>query len=88
MTTGGTRGGGPTAGRSRPRGWNHERPLAKRGRRDAPLAGRWLGEAGWVPDAVVCSTARRARETWTLASAGLSAAVPAASPDVRYEPRV
>ena len=67
---------------------DHERPLAKRGRRDAPLAGRWLGEAGWVPDAVVCSTARRARETWTLASAGLSAAVPAASPGVRYEPRV
>ena len=67
---------------------DHDRPLAKRGRRDAPLAGRWLGESGYVPDAVICSTARRARETWDLASAGLAATAPGASPVVRYEPRV
>jgi phosphohistidine phosphatase len=67
---------------------DHDRPLAKRGRRDAPLIGRWLGESGWVPDAVVCSTAARARETWALASSGLTEAVPAAAPAVRYEPRV
>jgi len=67
---------------------DHERPLAKRGRRDAPVAGRWLGESGYVPDAVVCSTARRARETWELAAAGLAEAVPGAAPPVRYEPRV
>jgi phosphohistidine phosphatase len=67
---------------------DHERPLAKRGRRDAPVVGRWLGESGYVPDAVVCSTALRARETWDLASAGLTAAVPGVSPAVRYEPRV
>jgi phosphohistidine phosphatase len=67
---------------------DHDRPLAKRGRRDAPRVGRWLGESGFVPDAVVCSTARRARETWELAAAGLLAAVPGASPAVRYEPRV
>src|ERR1700728_4797505 len=67
---------------------DHERPLAKRGRRDAPAVGRWLGEAGYVPDAVVCSTALRARETWELASGGLLAAVPGASPVVRLEPRV
>ena len=67
---------------------DHERPLAKRGRRDAPRIGRWLGESGYVPDAVVCSTAVRARETWALASSGLSEAVPGASPAVRYEPRV
>jgi len=67
---------------------DHERPLAKRGRRDAPEVGRWLGEAGYLPDAVVCSTAQRARETWALASPGLSAAVPGASPEVHYEPRV
>jgi phosphohistidine phosphatase len=65
-----------------------ERPLAKRGRRDAPAVGRWLATSGYVPDAVVCSTARRARETWELASAGLAAAAPGASPAVRYEPRV
>jgi len=67
---------------------DHDRPLAKRGRRDAPQVGRWLGESGFVPDAVVCSTALRARETWELASGGLLAAVPDASPVVRYEPRV
>jgi phosphohistidine phosphatase len=67
---------------------DHDRPLAKRGRRDAPAVGRWLGASGYVPDAVVCSTARRARETWDLAATGLAAAVPRASPAVRYEPRV
>jgi phosphohistidine phosphatase len=46
---------------------DHDRPLARRGRRDAPVVGRWLGTSGYLPDAVVCSTARRARETWALA---------------------
>ncbi|MGH3278322.1 MAG: SixA phosphatase family protein [Trebonia sp.] len=64
---------------------DHERPLAKRGRRDAPTVGRWLGTSGYLPDAVVCSTALRARETWDLASAELP---PGAFPAVRYEPRV
>jgi phosphohistidine phosphatase len=45
---------------------DHERPLAGRGRRDAPAAGRWLREHGCVPDLVICSTARRTRETWDL----------------------
>jgi len=67
---------------------DHERPLAKRGRRDAPAVGRWLGDSGYVPDAVVCSTARRARETWELVAAGLAETAPGASPLVRYEPRV
>jgi phosphohistidine phosphatase len=69
---------------------DHDRPLAKRGRRDAPAVGRWLGESGYAPDAVVCSTARRARETWELVSTGLTAAAPQRSrvPAVRYEPRV
>jgi phosphohistidine phosphatase len=67
---------------------DHERPLAKRGRRDAPVVGRWLGASGFVPDAVVCSTAARARETWDLVFPGLAAAAPGAAPAVRYEPRV
>jgi phosphohistidine phosphatase len=62
---------------------DHERPLARRGRRDAPVAGRWLRAAGWVPDRVVCSTARRARETWQLAAAELDA-----SPKVSFDQRV
>lgn len=67
---------------------DHDRPLAKRGRRDAPVVGRWIGASGHAPDAVVCSTARRARETWELVSTGLTAAAPGALPAVRYEPRV
>ena len=67
---------------------DHDRPLAKRGRRDAPAVGRWLGQSGYAPDAVICSTALRARETWELASAGLRAAAPGAAPAVRYESRV
>ncbi len=59
---------------------DHQRPLAPRGRRDAPAAGRWLQRQGCVPDLVLCSTARRARETWELAQAELGA-----SPPVRYE---
>ncbi|MGI5468012.1 SixA phosphatase family protein [Streptomyces sp. CA-132043] len=45
---------------------DHERPLAERGRRDAPVAGRWLAGAGVSPDLTLCSTALRTRETWKL----------------------
>lgn len=67
---------------------DHDRPLAKRGRRDAPVTSRWLAEKGYIPDAVVCSTALRARETWELAAAGLAEAAPGAAPPVRFESRV
>ncbi|WP_230211275.1 SixA phosphatase family protein [Streptomyces kaniharaensis] len=56
-----------------------ERPLGPRGRRDAPEAGRWLRRRGLVPDTVVCSPARRARETWELAGAELPGTPSAAS---------
>lgn len=59
-----------------PDGPDHERPLARRGRRNAPAMGRWLRKAGHLPDLVLCSTARRARETWWLAEAGLACTVP------------
>ncbi|MEU6377331.1 histidine phosphatase family protein [Streptomyces sp. NPDC046909] len=48
---------------------DHRRPLAPRGRRDAPAAGRALAEADCLPDLALCSTALRARQTWDLASA-------------------
>ena len=35
---------------------DRDRPLAKRGRRDAPKIGRWLREHGYLPDTVICST--------------------------------
>ena len=62
---------------------DHERPLARRGQRDAPVMGRWLRTAGHVPDRVLCSTARRARETWELAQSALGA-----SPAVSFDDRV
>ncbi len=61
---------------------DHDRPLAKRGRRDAPVIGRWLHEHGYLPDAVVCSSARRTRQTWELMAPELGG-----SPSVTFEPR-
>jgi phosphohistidine phosphatase len=62
---------------------DHDRPLARRGIRAAPLMGRWLREAGLLPGQVLCSTARRARETWQLAQAGL-----AVTPPVTFDARI
>ena len=42
---------------------DHDRPLNKRGLRDAPRVGEFLLEQGLVPDTILSSTARRARET-------------------------
>ncbi len=39
------------------------RPLAKRGRRDAPRVGAWLYREGLVPDIIISSPAERARAT-------------------------
>lgn len=43
---------------------DHDRTLNARGQASAPRIGRWLAAEGLVPDAVLCSTARRTRETW------------------------
>ena len=43
--------------------YDHERPLAKRGRKAAKVMGRLLAETGPVPDSVVSSSATRARQT-------------------------
>jgi phosphohistidine phosphatase len=42
---------------------DHDRPLAPRGQREAALAGGWLRANLPTIDAVLCSTATRARET-------------------------
>ena len=60
-----------------------ERPLNDRGRRDAPAMGRWLRDCGYIPDVVLCSTARRTRDTWALLAGELDA-----EPAVRYEQRI
>lgn len=61
---------------------DQDRPLAKRGRRDAPAIGRWLRDHGYQPDVVLCSGARRARQTWELMAPELGG-----FPSVTFEPR-
>ena len=61
---------------------DRERPLAKRGKRDAPVIGRWLRDNGYLPDFVVCSVARRTRQTGELLAPELGG-----SPSVTFEPR-
>ncbi len=42
-----------------------DRPLNPRGRRAAPEMARWMLEHHFLPDRVLCSSARRTRETLT-----------------------
>jgi phosphohistidine phosphatase len=64
---------------------DHERPLAPRGRRDAAAVGRWLSTVGYIPDQVVCSAARRARQTWKFAQRVFGATPAAVFDDFVYE---
>lgn len=43
---------------------DHERPLNERGRTESSEAGAFLSRSELRPDLVLCSTARRTRETW------------------------
>jgi phosphohistidine phosphatase len=59
-----------------------DRPLTDRGHADAGAAGAWLVARGYRPELVICSPARRTRQTWhgvAVAMAGDG------SPEVRYE---
>lgn len=59
-----------------------DRPLTIRGKHDAPLAGQWLAEHLPPIDIAICSTAVRARQTWSLVAAELDHA-PLFHPDDR-----
>ena len=61
-----------------------DRPLAKRGRRDAPRMGKWLRKSDLLPDLVLSSPAKRAKETsrLLLGELGLEEQV------VRWEPHL
>jgi len=43
---------------------DHDRPLAKRGKRDAARIAQELAARGWLPDLVYTSSSRRTRQTW------------------------
>ena len=51
---------------------DHDRPLAPRGRKAAPLMGRYMAANALRPDLALVSTARRARETWDLAGSAFT----------------
>ena len=66
-----------------PGGPDVERALRPRGCRNASAAGQWLAGRGLVPDLVLCSNARRARQTWQYVSAELTG-----EPRVFNDPRL
>jgi phosphohistidine phosphatase len=53
---------------------DRDRPLNARGRKAAETMGRWLSAHGPTPELAICSPARRARETWKIASEQLRSA--------------
>ena len=61
-----------------------DRPLAERGRRQAPETGRWLNDHGPRPDLVLLSPAERARSTWHLVEAELDVPPRARTDDRLY----
>ena len=62
-----------------------DRPLTERGHADSGMAGAWLSAHGYRPDLVLCSPARRTRQTWH----GIAIALERSdAPDVRYEPAI
>jgi phosphohistidine phosphatase len=64
-----------------------ERPLSDRGEAAARLMGVYLAHHALIPDRVLCSPARRTRDTWTEISAAFSSQLPAAV-DIVFDGRL
>ena len=71
-----------------PGGPDIERALAPRGRRDSEAAARWLAAHGLQPDLVLCSAARRTRQTWQQVAEVLADDARGGLPDVLVERRL
>jgi phosphohistidine phosphatase len=72
-----------------------DRPLTPRGHGDAAAAGAWLAHRTMAPDLVLCSPAKRTRQTWHGIALGMAeSAAPGGNglgtvgggADVRYDP--
>lgn len=63
---------------------DHDRPLSRRGRETAPRIGTYMVRHGLVPDRVLCSTARRARDTWEEIAAEFAQQPPTTYDDRLY----
>jgi phosphohistidine phosphatase len=70
---------------SEPGASDHERPLNRRGQEAAPRIGAYLARHRLIPDRILCSTARRARETWELVAAEAPAAPRATFTEKLYD---
>jgi phosphohistidine phosphatase len=68
-----------------PRLGDFDRPLAPRGRSDAPRMGSALEARGWHPLMALVSPAKRTRETWQLLAAELKHPPNPTFRDVLYE---
>jgi len=71
-----------------PGGPDIERALQPRGRRDSEAAGHWLADNGLEPDLVLCSAARRTRQTWQQLAEVLAEKGRGGLPDVLVERRL
>ena len=58
-----------------PSGQDQDRRLDDRGRLDAAVVGSWIGRHPPLPDAVLVSTAVRARQTWEIAGQAIKDAI-------------
>ena len=58
-----------------------DRPLCERGRQDAPLIGSWLRMHAIEPALILCSPARRTRETLELVLPSVDS-----RPEIRHDP--
>jgi phosphohistidine phosphatase len=63
---------------------DHERPLNRRGQETAPKIGAYLAHANLTPDLVICSTAKRTRQTFNLVASAFSKSPPAIFEDRLY----
>lgn len=64
---------------------DRDRPLTERGRLAAQAMGRVIAARQLAPDLVLCSPARRARDTWTLAAAELPVPPPLQIAESAYD---
>ena len=68
-----------------PSGQDQDRRLDDRGRLDAAAIGDWIGRHPPLPDAVLVSTAVRARQTWEIAGQAIRDAIRERSASPRGE---
>ena len=68
-----------------PSGHDQDRRLDERGRLDAAALGTWIGRHPPLPDAVMVSTAVRARQTWEIARDAMKDAVREQLPQPQVE---